>query len=184
MAIEKRKERRIKVNLPVRIVYQKNQEIITKTENVSRLGAYVEIDRKISVGSDVDIRLDIPVYTKNSSLCGEVKCQGNIFRCDLVREGESKKYYGIGIFFTNFPKEIDREKLSRYIDFLILKEDKEIKESIKHWRDKRDMAKKSRQTQEIKLEEDFQKETAALLKQILARLEEISRLLQSQSKNK
>ena len=46
------------------------------------------------------------------------------------------------------------------------------------------MAKKSRQTQEIKLEEDFQKETAALLKQILARLEEISHLLQSQNKIK
>lgn len=185
MAIEKRKERRIKANLPIRMVCQKNLQVLGKTENISRLGAYVEIDKKIPVGSEADITLEIPVYIKNLSLSGEVKCQGNIFRCDLIREIESKKYYGIGIFFTNFLKEVDREKLSNYIDFLILKEDKTVREGIKHWRDKREINRKTRQTQKILLSpEDYQKETLALLKQILTRLEEISHQLESQNKIK
>jgi hypothetical protein len=185
MAIEKRKERRIKVNLPIKIVYQKDHVVTAQTENISRLGAYVETGKKIPLGIDIDITLEIPVYTKDPSLSGEVKCKGNIFRCNFIRETESNKYYGIGIFFTHFFNDADREKLSQYIDFLILTEDKNIKEGIKHWRDKRKIAKETRQAQKISLsQEDYQKETFALLKQILARLEEITRLLQSQNKIK
>jgi len=185
MAIEKRKERRIKVKLLIKIVCQKNIEIQGQTQNISRLGAYVETGRKIPVGSDVNITLEIPAYTKNLSLSGEVKCQSNIFRCDLIREIEANKYYGVGIFFTNFLQAIDREKLSRYIDFLILREDENIKEGMKRWRDKREVTKKSRQAQKTELsQENFQKTATTLLKQILTRLEEISRLLQPQNKNK
>lgn len=185
MAIEKRKERRIKVNLPIRIVYQKNIEFAGLTENISRLGTYIKIDKKIPVGSEADITLEIPAYVKNSSLCGEVKCHGTIFRCDVVGEADSKKYYGIGIFFTSFSKEADRKKLSNYVDFLILNEDKTVKEGIQGWRDKREIKRKARQTQKKLLSpEDYQKETLALLRQILTRLEEVSRQLESQNKIK
>jgi len=185
MAIEKRKERRIKVNLPIRIVYQKNIEFRGLTENISRLGTYVKIDKKIPVGSEAEITLEIPPYVKNSSAYGDVKCQGNIFRSDLIEEVESKKYYGIGIFFTSFSKEADRKKLSDYVDFLILNEDKTVREGIKQWRDKREIKRKARKIQKRPLSpEDYQKETLALLRHILTRLEEISRQLESQNKIK
>ncbi len=185
MGIEKRKERRIRVSLPIKIVYQRGEVLMAETENISRLGAYVEIEKKIPLGADIDIALQIPPYTKDPSLCGEVKCQGNIFRSSLAREIAAKKYYGIGIFFTRFAQEAEREKLSKYIDFLILNEDKVVKEGIRQWRDKRKAAKDTRKLERASLnQKDYQKETLALLNQILTRLEEISRLLQPQNKTK
>lgn len=182
---EKRKERRIKVNLPIRIIYRNNPQIIGTIGNISRLGAYAEIDKDIPVGEGIDITFQIPVYTKDVSLTGEVRCEGNIFRSNLAREFRSKKYYGMGIFFTNFMKQLDRDKLSKYIDSLVLKEDQDIQAGIKRWREKRAMDKKDKQTKKTQLnQEDYQAETTSLLNQILIRLEEISRLLQSQDKTR
>lgn len=179
--LEKRKERRVKVNLPIKIVYRNNPEVVARTENISGLGAYVEIDREISPGTQLDITLEVPVYTENLSLAGEVKCKGNIFRCNLVREFGSKRYYGIGIFFTDFLDETNKNKLFRYIDFLILKDGQDVKKGLKRWRDKRDMTKKAKQIQKLHAnQEEFQAESLNLLRQILTRLDEISRQLKSQ----
>lgn len=181
MVVEKRKERRVKANLPIKIIYQNNPGVVGRTENISGLGTYVETDREISPGTELDIVLEIPVYTEDISLTGKVRCKGNIFRSNLVRESESRKYYGIGIFFTDFLNETDRDKLFGYIDFLILKEGEEVKKGIKRWRDKRDMTKKTKQIRQIQAsQEEFQTESLNLLKQVLSRLEEISRMLKSQ----
>jgi hypothetical protein len=183
--MEKRKERRIKVNLPVRIIYRNSPQIKGTIGNISRLGAYVELDRDIPVGSDIDIIFEIPIYIKDLSLTEEVRCEGKIFRSNLVKEFRSKKYYGMGIFFTNFTKQLDRDKLSKYIDFLILKEDRDIQTGIKRWREKRGMGKKGKQSKRTQLnQKDYQNQTFSLLNQILTRLEEISRLLQSQGKTR
>lgn len=172
MVIEKRKERRIKVNLPIRITHQDNLEVVGKTENISRLGSYVELDKEVPVGSDIDVTLEIPQYCPDLSLTGTVQCRGNIFRCNVTKETESQKYYGIGIFFTDFLKSSDRDKLSKYIDFLILNEDKSIREGIKRWQIKRDKAKITKQAREKKIgQKEFQTEALSLLKQILSRLE-------------
>ena len=64
--IEKRKEKRIKITLPIRIIYQ-NSEIIGETKNISRLGMYAEIDRLFPLGSELEIMIEIPVYTKDTS---------------------------------------------------------------------------------------------------------------------
>lgn len=185
MAIEKRRERRIKVSLPASIIYKNNPEILGRIENISRLGAYVEIDRKIPMGSDIDITFKIPIYTKDLSLTGEVKCKGNMFRFHLAREFNSKKYYGIGVFFTSFLKQVDRDKLSEYIDFLILREEREIRAGIKLWREKRGITRKNKQNKQIQIgKNDYQTEIFTLLRKILIRLEEISSLLQSQNKIK
>ena len=183
MPVEKRKERRIKVALPIKITHGDNLTVIGKTENISRLGAYLETDKELSVGIDVDISLEIPGYTKNLSLTGKIGCKGNIFRCNLVRESGPKEYYGTGVFFTDFLSSADRDKLSKYIDFLTLKEDKDIKEGIKRWQHKRGITKKTRQAQEIQIKQkDYQTEIMDLLKQILTRLTEISHLLKLQNK--
>ncbi len=184
MVIEKRKERRIKASLPIKIIYG-NLKINSKTQNISRLGAYVETGEDVSIGSDVNIILDIPAYKEDLSLSGKVRCKASIFRSYLVREVDFKKYYGIGIFFTDFHKPADKNKLSSYLDFLILQEEKGIREDLKRWRKKRDMNKNVIEARKTKIEKDnYQVESINLLRQALERLEEIYRLLKLQKKNK
>ncbi len=99
---EKRREHRLKANLPIRIISSNNTEILCSTENISRLGTYLEIDREVPAGENVDITLELPAYTQDLALAGELRCKGSVFRCNLIREFESTKFYGIGIFFTDF----------------------------------------------------------------------------------
>lgn len=184
-SVEKRKERRIKVNIPIKIIFQKSLEISGKTENLSRLGAYVETDKEIPAGAEVDVILGIPKYKREASCAGEVRCTGNVFRCGVIKETGSKKYYGIGVFFVDFFKEADREKLSRYIDFLILKEDQEIKEGVQYWQDKRRFVQEARQSRKDQPKQKGRKaEVISLLKDILVRVEEIQQLLHLQPRDK
>ena len=117
--------------------YPASQQIYTQTENINILGTYVETEQKIPLGTKVDITIEIPVYTNDSSLTGNVRCRGDIFRCNLAKETGKERFYGLGIFFTDFSDEEDRNKLTKYIDFLILKEKEEIKKALKIWRKKR-----------------------------------------------
>ena len=176
--IEKRKERRIKVRLPIKMFYQ-SIEAAGETENISRLGAYIETAKDIPLGSELVIELSVPAYGKDASLAGKVRCKGSVFRSSLLREEDTIKYYGLGIFFTDFLQQSDRNKLSKYIDFLILEEKQGIKEGLKRWRQKRSVAKKSQATGQVKVDECL-----LLLKQVLSRLEEIYRLVKSQNKTK
>ena len=179
MGYEKRKERRIKVSLPIKILFQ-NKEIAGKTNNLSRLGAYIEIGEEIPLGTALDITLAIPAYSRDLSLSGEIRCKGSIFRCSLVREENSRKYYGTGIFFTEFTTPADRDKLSRYIGFLILMEEKGVKEGVREWKQKREQVKAKKHPKDSKAEHDKQcAEILSLLKEALARLDEISDLLKS-----
>lgn len=146
--MEKRKEHRIKARLPIKISFP-GQEIKGRTSNLSRLGAYVEINKEVPPGTALDITLTIPNYARDLSLSGEVKCTGSVFRCGLESEENSRKYYGIGIFFTGFVSTEDRDKLSRYIDFLILEEEKGIKKGVREWEQKRARAGQDKYDAEI-----------------------------------
>jgi hypothetical protein len=137
MVVERRKERRIKVRLPITINHPNSRPINAHTENISLLGTYIEIEQEVPLGAKLDITVEIPAYTSNPSLTGNVRCGGDVFRCDLSREVESRKLYGHGIFFTDFSTEEDRKRLSKYIDFLIKKEQEDIKQAMKQWRKRR-----------------------------------------------
>lgn len=174
--IEKRREKRIRVKLPIRISYQ-GKELSGETENISRLGAYVEIDKDIPFGAELGIALKVPAYGEGFSLGEEISCKGSVFRSSPAREENSIKYYGLGIFFTDFPQQTDREKLSSYIDFLVSQEEQEVKEEVRRWHQKRDVLKESNVAGRTKIGECL-----VLLKQILGRLDEMYR--QAQLKNK
>lgn len=180
--IEKRKERRIKVSLPVEISYQR-LEFAGQIKNISRLGAYIEINKEIPVGAELEVSLKIPGYDKKDSLSEDIKCRGSVFRSNVTREELAKKYYGLGIFFTDFLQQADKDKLSKYIDFLILQEAKGVKEGLKRWKEKRDTAKKSAAQVQIK-PSGFKGQALELLKNISDRLEEIYHIVKSQDKTK
>ncbi len=181
--IEKRKERRIKIALPIKIIYQ-GDESSGFTGNISRLGAYAEIDRELPIGADADAILEVPPYTKDASLVGKIKCRCNIFRVNFIREVRGKKYHGLGIFFTGFTGQGDKERLSRYLDHLIAQEEKQIKKGAKLWREKREMKKIDKISAEGRDIGVDNSDIVSLLKQILSRLEEIRSLLKPVAKNK
>ncbi len=180
--IEKRKERRIKIALPIKVIYQGN-ESSGFTANISRLGTYAEIEKELPIGVDVGVALEIPAYLKDAPVGGKIRCEGNIFRTHFIQEVKNKKYYGLGIFFTSFNEEADRQRLSRYIDYLSTQEEKEIKEGAKHWREKREMKKADRSSSGSRDAEFGNSDIAALLRQIVSQLEEIRSLLKPVAKN-
>ena len=137
MVNERRKERRIRARLPIRINRADNPPIYIQTENISLLGTYVELENELTLGEKLDITVEIPAYTNNVSLTGDIRCRGDVFRSKLVTGAGLRKVYGLGIFFADFYTEQDRNKLSEYIDFLIHKEQQDVKQAMLRWRKKR-----------------------------------------------
>ncbi len=184
MTSEKRKERRIKVSLLVRIVYQDKREILGNLENISRLGAYVVIGSSIPEGANVSVRFTIPPYTRDlsSTGTGEVRAEANVFRANLIKEPGPNKYYGIGLFFTGFPSQQEEDKLSGYIDFLTFQEENNIKTGIKRWQEKREAIQKERRAKDtLQDRNDAQREMMALLNRIMERLDGIYALLKTKN---
>ena len=177
---EKRKEHRFHAVLPIRIFYR-TSELLSRTENIRRLGTYVQFNREIPVGEELDITLVLPSYTKDPALAGEVRCKGSVFRSTILRESAVNKSWGTGIFFTAFEDSQDREKLSAYIDYLTQQEEQEIKEGLRRRRQKN----QTRHLQQLdSRQHDFQKETLKLLRQISAQLTKLERFVQRKAKTK
>lgn len=183
MPSERRKERRLKANLPIKITGKNNLEVFASTENISFLGAYLEVDKEIPAGTEVEVVLEIPHYSEDLSLAGEVRCKGDVFRSSLVNQSGSIKYYGIGIFFTNFHFSEDRDRLHRYIDFLLQSEEQDINERLRRLRYKREAQKLAKSSGQKNInQEEFQEKSLELLQQIAAQLNGIEQLLKSQKK--
>jgi len=177
---EQRKEHRFHADLPIRVLYG-TAELLSGTENISRLGTYAEFAREIPVGEELEIALVLPAYTNDPALTGEVRCKGSVFRSTILRESAANKSWGTGIFFTAFDDSQDREKLSAYIDHLTRQEEQEIKEGLRRRREKDHV----RHLQQLDgRQEEFQKETVKLLRQISVRLAKLERLLQRKAKTK
>jgi hypothetical protein len=183
MSIEKRKEHRLRANVPIKVKLNAGQEFIGRTQNISRLGTYVEADKEVRSGIIVSVTLELPGDTEKFSSIEEVKCFGTVFRCNLLRETAGQKIYGIGIFFTEFANSSDREKLSGYVDYLIQKEEQDVKEGVRRRREKEELEKGARHSTDIQnKQEEFQKETLQLLKDITAQLNDIQRMLAADKK--
>mgnify|MGYP001766009565 CR=1 FL=1 len=166
---EKRKEHRFHANLPIRIMHG-TTELLSSTENISRLGTYAEFAREIPVGEDLDVTLVVPPYTKDPAVTGEIRCKGSVFRSTLLRESPSSRSWGSVIVFTAFAETPDKDKLSAFIDFLTLQEEQEIKEGLRRRREKDQLR---HQHQENARQEDFQREALKLLRQISEKLERL-----------
>lgn len=180
---EKRKEHRLKANMPIQVSCGPGKELRGRTENISRLGTYVELSQEIPAGQTVDIILELPAYTQDNSLTGEVRCEGTVFRSNPVRTADGKQWYGLGIFFTDFAGLRDKEKVSAFVDHLIITEEQEIKEGLKRRKEKETAHLGAAEKKDlIARQDEFQKEALDLLKQISSRLEALARGLRARKK--
>ena len=71
----------------------------------------------------------------------------------------------------------DRDKLSAYVEYLALQEEKGAKEGLKHWKARRASSERAQTAWQIN-----SAKCLVALKQILSRLEEMHRLAKSKSK--
>ncbi|NLE92135.1 MAG: PilZ domain-containing protein [Elusimicrobia bacterium] len=175
MGIERRKEKRMHVSLPVKLVFSKKEELSGVTVNISRLGSYIEVSRQFDSGAELDVTLEIPDYGQDKKSGGQVRCNGTVFRCDLREGPGAEPFYGIGVFFTSFASREERERLSKYVDFLIVKEEEDAREGFKKWKEKK-LGGDSRRRLEY---EKMLAEMNEMLKKALAKLEKIEKALQS-----
>lgn len=175
---EKRKEHRLRAYVPIKLTADSAGEFFGRTENISRLGTYVESPKEIPAGAPVKMVLELPAYSQKTELIGDASCSGTVFRCGPIRQNESGDLYGLGIFFTDFDLPSDKNKISSFVDYLIEKEEKEIKEGIKRRKEKETAHIEARHKDaSAARQEAFEKEAMSLLKDISARLENITRLL-------
>jgi len=175
MGIERRKEKRMHVALPLKIVFGAKEEISGVTENISRLGSYIEINRQFDSGTELDVTLEIPDYIQDKRTGGTVRCHGTVFRCDLREAPGPGPCYGIGVFFTAFSSKEERERLSKYVDFLSVKEEETAKEGFKKWKERK-IGGDSRRRLEY---EKMLSEMNEMLKKVIVKLEKIEKAVQS-----
>lgn len=175
MGIERRKEKRMHVSLPVKIVFGKKEELSGVTDNISRLGSYVEVSRQFDSGTELDVTLDVPDYGQEKKSGGQVRCHGTVFRCDLREGAGAEPFYGIGVFFTSFYSREEKERLSKYVDFLIVKEEEAAREGFKKWKEKK-LGGDSRKRLEY---EKMLAEMNEMLKKALVKLEKIEKAVQA-----
>lgn len=167
---ERRKEHRLKAHLPVKLIFQDRSEIECSTRNISRLGTYLEIERQIQRGERVELHILIPAFAAHQEAVS-VACAGDVFRSDPGHNG-----FGTGIFFTEFPNGDHQLVFSEYIDFLSQALDREIRESVRHRREKEEL-------RDTRLGmKDFQNEVLKCLKQVSAQLASIEEKLESPGK--
>jgi len=129
---ERRRRKRIDVAIPIEIAYNK-EKILAQTKNISVLGTYIEIKKRIPAGTSLDIKIKLPrTNTLKASEDRQINCQGVTFRSGLIGLGEAKNQYGIGIFFRAFLKDGEGD-LSKYIDG-VLKQEKKMGKIYTHKR--------------------------------------------------
>ena len=180
---EKRKEHRLRANMPITIVWGKEKALRGRTENISRLGSFVELDKQIPAGQIVGIILELPAYTQDISLTGRVTCSGTVFRSIPLREIDGVPVYGLGIFFTDFANSSDKDKISAYVDHLLAAEEQGIKDGLKRRKEKASAHLGAAEKKNlIARQDEFQKEALGLLQQISSRLDAIERKLNSKKK--
>jgi hypothetical protein len=175
MPLEKRKERRMRVRVPVELTLGGSSVVGGEIVNISRLGAFVEVERTIDMGSIVTLAFALPDSKDKSQGVWQITCTGEVFRSHFLRQSHGGSGCGVGIFFTGFSRSEDKIRLSSYIDYLIEDEDKRIEESRAMWKNKRQTLRaRKRGGSRKQTKDDLQTEIRDLLYQIILQLDELS----------
>lgn len=113
---ERRQYPRIEERLPLKVAAN-GYDFATSTLNISCLGAYCCINKYVPPFTRVMIKLTLPIITNNANKNYDVQCQGVVVRTKDADEGG----FNIAIFFNEI-KNIQRQKISQYINQFLPKE--------------------------------------------------------------
>ena len=109
-AAERRIHPRLNQKLPFK-VGANGYNFSTITQNISCVGAYCKIKKYIPPFTKVKVKLTFPMESRLGKSDYTMDCEGVIVRT----EDEKKGGFNIAIFFNTI-KDIQREKISQYIN--------------------------------------------------------------------
>ncbi len=112
-AVERRKARRINIDLPVVIEGGEN-EACGRALNISTNGVYFEMPRFMELMTKLRMGLSLPRADDPDGDENIVSFDGVVVRVEPEKEEPGTDTYRIAVFFTNLPENSSRI-LSRYI---------------------------------------------------------------------
>ena len=108
---EKRKDQRIEKNIPVKIC-QETGDIVTETSNISRSGAYCQINRYIEPMTKMNIHLLLPVRRNGKNEAKKFTCEGVVVRSEQTTK---EKCFNVAIFFSSISQR-NLKIISEYVN--------------------------------------------------------------------
>jgi len=108
---ERRKESRVKKNIPIKLFIPEEYDAIAETKNISASGAYCILHLKIPEMTKLAIILLIPSYDRIPAK--KIECKGVVVRIEENKSPKNKPY-NIAIYFNNINKS-DKKFIRQYV---------------------------------------------------------------------
>ncbi len=108
---EKRKDQRIEKNVPIKIC-QEEGDVVTETANISRSGAYCQVNKYIEPMTKMKVHLLLPIRKNGKNAAKKITCEGVIVRSEPASKDQC---YNIAIFFSNISQR-NLEAISDYVN--------------------------------------------------------------------
>ena len=106
---ERRKGQRALAHIPVRIA-QEDGDIVTETLNISRSGAYCQVNKRVELMTKLKIQILLP-SRKNQKRSKTIHCQGVVVR---VEPAAHNGCFDVAIFFNEIAQR-DAESINDYV---------------------------------------------------------------------
>lgn len=94
---EKRKHPRLEKNIPLKLSYD-DSDIVTETHNLSRSGAYCQVDKYIEPMTKLKIHLLLPFNKNGKVLTKKVSCHGIVVRTESAKGRDT---FNVAIYFND-----------------------------------------------------------------------------------
>lgn len=106
---ERRKGQRALAHIPVRIA-QEAGDIVTETLNISRSGAYCQVNERVELMTKLKVQILLP-SRKNQKRSKTIHCQGVVVR---VEPAAHNGRFDVAIFFSEIAQR-DAESINDYV---------------------------------------------------------------------
>ena len=109
--IDRRQHPRLANNIPLKISREDGKDLVTKTVNISKAGAYCQVDHFIEPMTKLKLSLLIPQKKSGKTTSKKVVCGGVIVRTEPDTAPDK---YNIAIFFNDITQR-DSEVIADFI---------------------------------------------------------------------
>ena len=114
MPQDRRQHPRLDGNIPLKICCG-DFDLVTETQNLSRTGAYCQVDKFIEPMSRLKVCLLLPFKRNNRTVTKKINCSGIIVRTESV---PGKDFFNTAIFFNDIQTR-DADTIAEFVDVML-----------------------------------------------------------------